>query len=384
MRTSLALAAESLAFPVAALHILDDVEQRTIASVGAASGVSTPRYDTFCDRVVRSGEPVAIANIEAQQHSAARALREEGMRAYVGMPLIGREGLPVGTVCMLDVQPHSVDGPGMRRLAQFAAVIEEQLDLLRRQVPSRASGDARELAIAIEAGQIVPWFQPIMDLQTERVIAVEALARWEHPRRGLLPPSEFVPLAEDSELIIDLDISVLRQAARMARIWRQFDPQMLINVNISGRHFGHRQFIDRVREAVASADLAPEAVVLELTETSYVASNDTNVTMLAQLRELGFQVLLDDFSNGHSSLDQLLHLPCDGVKIDRATTAALRTPSGDAVVRAVVGLATELGKIVVIEGVEYRDQADCARELGCTHGQGYFWSTPLHANAVFR
>ncbi len=382
IRTTLALAAESADFPVAMLNILDDIEQYTLVALGTHARTSLPREGTICDGVVRTGTPRVIPDLDADGHGELLSLRRSGMRAYVGVPLTGREGLIVGTMCLLDVQPHALDEAALARLMQFARVIEEQLDLLRRLGPSRHGASVSELAVAIDEGQIVPWFQPVVDLRTERVVALEALARWEHPTRGLLQPADFIPLAEDSELIIDLDLAILRAAARSLGSWRLTDPEAAITVNISGRHFEHPECIDRLHQAVLAAEVPPEAVVLELTETSAFAASEGNIAYLARLRQLGFRVLLDDFGAGCSTLEHLVYLPCDGVKIDRATTKALRTPSGDAVVRAVAGLDGELGKPVVIEGVEWAEQAAWACTLGCTHGQGYLWSAPVRAEAL--
>ncbi|WP_127784281.1 EAL domain-containing protein [Rhodococcus sp. X156] len=376
LRTTLFLAAESVTYPVAAVNILDEHEQHTLISVGTAPPPPQPRSATPCDVVVRTGQPLAISDLPTRGYPQQPCVGTAAARSYIGIPLVGREGLVVGTLALVDVAERHTTEQALRRLVQFGSVLEEQLDLLRRVGPSRPQTDVYQLAVAIDEGQILPYFQPLVHLATGEVVAYEALARWHHPTRGVLPPAEFIPLAEDSELIIDLDLAVLRQAAVVAQRWRQTSPELRITVNVSGRHFEHPGCVDRIHDAVTASGLPPSAVSLELTETAAIAASPANVAFLDQLRALGFRIVLDDFGSGVSTLEHLVYLPCDGVKIDRSTAAALHTRSGAAVVRAIAGLAVELGKTVVLEGLETVDQAERALELGCMIGQGYLWSEP--------
>ena len=384
LRATVTLAAESMGFPEAMVNILDEAQRHNLLAVGMAKQPPLARRETVCDAVVGAGAPIAIADVRADSRGQALAARGSDLRAYMGVPLTGREGVVIGTLCLLDTEPHPIDEEALHRLGRFASVVEEQLELLRRLGPSLGVADVAELSVGIDEGQIVPWFQPLVDLRTRQTVAWETLARWEHPSRGLLAAPEFIPLAEDSELIIDLDLALMRQAAGWVKKWRRRDPGVFITVNLSGRHFRRPDCVERLHDAVIAANVPTDAVVLELTETLDFASSDHNIAQLAGLRELGFRVLLDDFGTGWSTLDHLVYLPCDGLKIASSTTRALRTRAGDAVVHAVAELAVELGKVVVIEGVESLEQATRALELGCTHGQGYLWSGPMPAGAVAR
>lgn len=379
LHTTLTLAAHALDCPDAMLSVFDAAGQTIIVSA-RGGGPQRLHAETPCHSIVRTGEHIAVDDLRASSFASLPFVRSSGLRAYVGVPVMGREGLIVGTLCVADVRPHQVGADDVRRLCRFASVIEEQLDLLRRQ--GRPLGSARELIHAIDTAQITPWFQPIVELDREQVVGYEALARWQHPVRGLLQPEDFIPLAEDSELIVELDLAVLYQAAGLLDTWRQTDPVVSVSVNLSARHFAYDGCVDRLAEAVDSAGVIPEAVVLELTETSAFAANPRNCGSLQALRDHGFRILLDDFGTGWSSLDHLTRLPSDGVKIDHSTSSMLGTRVGDAVVAAVAGLARELGKSVVIEGIESPAQAAAARDLGCTHAQGYLWSAPMHADAV--
>jgi len=383
LRTTLALAAESVGYPMIMLNILDEHLQHALLTVGMDDRPSLQRTEALCDSVIRTGRPVLITDLAADERGQLPSLHEGGIHAYVGIPLTGREGLPVGTLCLLDVAPHELGPDGLHTLTQFASVVEEQLDLLRRRAPSPSRTTTDELAAALATDQIIPWFQPLVDLQTDTVVAFEALARWQHPTLGLLEPAEFLPLAEDSDLIIDLDLAILERAAHQLRDWRTAHPDLRLNANLSGRHFQHPDCVDRLRETLRAAAVPPEAVILELTETTSFAVSEANVAHLTALRTHGFQIFLDDFGTGYSTLQHLLHLPFDGIKIDGATTRTLGTPTGDALIRALAGLAAELGKLVVVEGIETPAQAAKAQQLGATHGQGYLWSPPAPTDAIY-
>jgi len=186
-------------------------------------------------------------------------------------------------------------------------------------------------------------------------------------------------LAEDTEIVIDLDLAVLRHAVVDFARWQPQHPSLQLNVNLSGLHFDHPDCVERITAAITTSGVAPGAVNLEVTETTAMAAHSEDRGFLAELRERGFQILLDDFGTGFSSVKQMLRLPVDGIKLDRAVTAAVGTRVGDAVVRALVGLAADLDLSTVIEGVETPAQAARVQELGCTQAQGYLWTPPVPA-----
>jgi len=374
---TLALAAACLQFPTAVVNVLDANTQHTIAAVGAVEG-RTAQYGSWCDEVVRTGAPVVVGDI------AMTSMEGGAPGAYVGVPLTGREGLTVGTLCLLDVRPHAVTDAQLTQLQATAAVVQDQLEMLRRQDPSLAGGQlvAVEIAAAVAAGQVVPYYQPVVDLRTGTVVALEALARWEHPVLGVLRPPSFLGVAEDTDIITDLDLTILTQALADLAGWLPQHPTLRVNVNLSARHFTDPDCVDRITTATARAGVDPSSVTLEVTETVMLAAAHDERTHLAELREHGYRILLDDFGTGFSSVEHVLRLPIDGFKLDRAVTQALGTRVGDAVTRALVGLATELGLSTVIEGVETPDQAAAALNLGCTHAQGHLWAPALPAGQV--
>lgn len=239
-----------------------------------------------------------------------------------------------------------------------------------------------EVARAIQQGEIRPIYMALADLSDDRIVAVEALARWYRPSGEVVPPDDFVPVAERSDLIIDLDLAVAGRAIADLASWQQLRPDFRVTINLSGRHFGDDGWIDRLVGIVERAGVRPATVVLELTETVRPADLEQAVRIAGRLRDLGFSIWLDDFGSGWSGLADLLHLPIDGIKIDRPFARALGSRNADAVVEAIIGIAAKLDLTVTIEGIEERRLADRARELGCHLGQGFLWPHGLTAAQV--
>jgi EAL domain-containing protein (putative c-di-GMP-specific phosphodiesterase class I) len=375
--TTVELIAEHFSAPMVQVNVVTAEDQVTIAAIGGPVGVR-PRVDSFCTNVVSQGRVTFLSDIPDVP------ARLEHIKAYLGVPLTGREGLVIGALCLLDTTERDFAPGEVEKLQRMAEVVQDQLELMRRlgAVPYGPTGKAAELNSAVQDGQIVPFYQPIVDLATGEIRAVEALARWQHPTRGLLAPEEFIPLAEDSDIIIDLDLSVLRQAAIQLGRWRLRHPKLRLSVNLSARHFDHAECVRRLRDTVEMVGNDPASVTLELTETARLASNPGDQEHLRALRKLGFQVVLDDFGSGFASMEQILRLPVDGIKLDRTLTTALGTRCGDAVVRHLVELARDLRLTTVVEGIEHDRQADRVRRDGGTFGQGHLWSAAIPVAAM--
>jgi EAL domain-containing protein (putative c-di-GMP-specific phosphodiesterase class I) len=241
--------------------------------------------------------------------------------------------------------------------------------------------DVAELRLAIGAGEIVPWYQPIVDLASGTVTGVEALARWQRPG-GPVVPAEFIPLAEDAGLVIELDLAVIRRALADLAGWQRLRPGFELNVNVSGRHLDAPTGAADLIAAVASGRVAAGTVCVELTETVRPVTADRGAAGLAALRGAGMSVWLDDFGSGYYNLRDLIGLPVDGFKFDRAFTAQLDLPRTAPLLGALTAAAHRMGLLVTLEGIETAAQASAARDLGCDLGQGYFWSRPVPAAEV--
>ena len=242
----------------------------------------------------------------------------------------------------------------------------------------------RDLQGALERGEYAVQYQPIVALATGRIAEVEALVRWRHPVRGNVPPDSFIPLLEESGLIVPLGRWVLRQACRQARVWNEEQGHALtVAVNLSAREFQDAALAADVAQILAGAGLAPRRLRLEITERLAMRDAPATAATLADLHALGVQVALDDFGTGYSSLAYLKRFPVDALKIDRAFVAGLGVSAEDtAIVGATIGLARTLGLAVVAEGVETAEQATQLRTMGCTDAQGYYFARPLEAGAV--
>jgi predicted signal transduction protein with EAL and GGDEF domain len=256
-------------------------------------------------------------------------------------------------------------------------------DAMRVQVLSRLRVEA-ELRRALDHGELRVHYQPIIDTASGRPTATEALVRWEHPQRGLVPPLDFVPMAEETGLIIELGRWVLEQACAQGAAWqRRFGVPLKIFVNASGRQIADPLFPMQVADVVRRSGLLPGTLGLEVTETVLMEEAESPMTVLNQLVDQGLRLVLDDFGTGYSSLSYLKDFPLDGLKIDRAFTQGLgRSPSVTAIVKAVVDMSQALGMTVVAEGVETEEQREQLLELGCTRVQGYLFSRPRPADQI--
>jgi diguanylate cyclase (GGDEF)-like protein len=238
-----------------------------------------------------------------------------------------------------------------------------------------------DLRRAIERGEFVVHYQPIVRLDGVDVWGVEALVRWKHPERGLLNPDEFVPVAEESGLMVPMGVAVLEEACRRAVEWQKAHPQippLVMSVNLSARQLARPDLAGTVEDVLGRTGLEGSCLALDVTETAYVKTLEGNTGALDRLRGAGVKVSIDDFGTGYSSLSYLKRLPADAIKVDKSFVGGLGEDAEDtAIVRMIVELAHTLGMEVVAEGVETEEQAALLREMGCDFGQGFHFSKPL-------
>ena len=240
-----------------------------------------------------------------------------------------------------------------------------------------------ELAKAIEREEILVEYQPIASLDTGRISAAEALVRWQHPVRGLISPSEFIPLAEETGLILELGRYVLTQACRQSRRWRpdDFDGQPIrLHVNISASQLRDPELIPTVRAVLEETGVPPDRLALEITESELLDDSELSAARFAELRALGVRISLDDFGTGYSSLSYLHSLPLDSLKIAKPFVDGLVGEGREAsFIGVIVDLARKLGLDVIAEGIETPAQLAALRELGVELGQGFLVGRPAPA-----
>jgi Amt family ammonium transporter len=242
-----------------------------------------------------------------------------------------------------------------------------------------------DLRRAVAEGELEVHYQPVVRTRNQAVVGVEALVRWRHPVRGLVPPAEFIPLAEETGLILSLGRFVLEESCRQIGEWRRAHPELdglVVSVNLSPRQFRQADLPDQVAQALAQSGLDPASLCLEVTEGVMVDDVEAATTTLNRLKVLGVAISVDDFGTGYSSLSYLKRFPIDYVKIDRSFIAGLDEKVDNEIVRSVIRLAAAIGIDVVAEGVETADQLARLESMGCLLVQGYYIARPQPADAI--
>jgi diguanylate cyclase (GGDEF)-like protein/PAS domain S-box-containing protein len=243
-----------------------------------------------------------------------------------------------------------------------------------------------ELRTALDESQFMLYYQPTIDLQSGRLTGVEALVRWQHPRRGVVPPMEFIPLAEESGLIVPLGQWAIQEACRQVRIWQKeipADEPIALNVNLSARQLRHTNIVQDIANALDDSGLLPSRLILEITESVLMIDTTATLNRLFQLKSLGVRLAIDDFGTGYSSFAYLRRFPVDIIKIDKSfVDGVANEPTASALVDAMIRIGKTLRLETVAEGIERTEQADCLRTLKCDIGQGYLFSRPLPSDAI--
>jgi EAL domain-containing protein (putative c-di-GMP-specific phosphodiesterase class I) len=243
-----------------------------------------------------------------------------------------------------------------------------------------------DLQRAVEHGELELFYQPVFVLRTGSLSGVEALVRWRHPQRGLIRPMEFIPLAEETGLIVHIGEWVLGEACRQAvRLQEKFpkDPPLTMSVNISARQLQHQVFIEEVRGTLRSSGLDPSSLIIEITETAMMQDTDMAIIRLNQLKDIGVKLAIDDFGTGYSSLNYLRRFPVDILKVDKSFIDEVSVGGEQsALTESIIKLADTLQLMPVAEGIEREDQLDRLLELQCTLGQGFYFAEPLDLEAI--
>ncbi len=275
-----------------------------------------------------------------------------------------------------DTAMHAAKLRGRSQFAVFDLDMQEQA-FKRLQMEA-------DLRRALEQEQLHVYYQPIIDLTTEQLVGFEALVRWLHPRRGVIPPNEFIPIAEEAGWIGLVDLTVIRQACQQLAQWRKQIPQaenLKVSVNLSIQELAQDNLLMLLEESLRQSQLPPEHLKIEITETCLMNNADSDKRILEQMKELGVELLIDDFGTGQSSLARLHQLPIDTLKIDQYFVKQMQVHSESLeIVKTIINLAHGLNMDVIAEGIEHVSQFHYLRELGCDYGQGFLIARPLSVN----
>jgi diguanylate cyclase (GGDEF)-like protein/PAS domain S-box-containing protein len=360
--------------------LLVQVAERLTQCARAGDSVSRLGGDEFAVLLEVLDSPEAAQTVaDGMLESLAQPFVVEGRKVFLGASVgivvaSASNSNPVDLLRDADVAMYAAKAEGKNRSKFFEPG-------MRRAVLERMTMES-DLRSVITRGQLALFYQPIVDLATGNIVGAEALVRWRHPQRGLVPPGQFIPLAEETGLILDIGRWVLREACVQIKKWRDRFPgaPLKVSVNISSRQLGDPRLLDDMRTNLTDLEIASEWVVLEITESVLMRHTGRVEETIAGLQELGLRFAIDDFGTGYSSLGYLQSFPVDILKIDRSfVTRVAAGPEESALARAIVKLAHSLGLTTVAEGIEEEDQLESLRAMGCSFGQGYYFSPPLEA-----
>jgi len=363
-----------------------------------------PLKHSIFERVLAEDGPVVVSNIndDPQYRERRLPLRRLQALSFASAPVRASDGNILGVLTVFSCQPRRpMAVTELRMLESLAELAAGQLELRRMRKALNGNRMQQERAVetvtgiwprksdlrrALDEKQFVLYYQPEVELATRRIVGFEALIRWQHPDRGLIPPMDFIPFAEETGLILPIGDWGLSEACNQMRQWHSEDPGQVgprVCVNLSARQFSRHGLADHVEALLRRTGVSSQQLGLEMTESSLISDPGTAMEVLSSLRRLGVSLLLDDFGTGYSSLNHLHSLPFDVLKIDRSFVT--RMTEGEQplqIVRTIVELARVMGMEVVAEGIETHEQYRLLRQLGCRFGQGFLFSRPVPAETV--
>jgi EAL domain-containing protein (putative c-di-GMP-specific phosphodiesterase class I) len=365
-----------------------------------------PRANSIFDMVLALDGPLIIPEISRhpQRDTLLPRFRQMGVASLVSVPVRSSDGIILGILSIFRNESfHELQPEAIRTLENLANMVSSLLELRRlrktfdknRCVPRRSRATTTgnkiwprkaDLRQALDQGQFVLYYQPEVELVTRRIIGLEALIRWAHPERGLIPPMSFIPLAEENGMILPIGDWALAEACNQIERWCCEDSanvSLRVGVNLSARQFSREGLADHVETLLSEAGISSRQLGLEMTESSLIPNLRPALGVLGSLRRLGVSLLMDDFGTGYSSLNYLHSFPFDVLKIDLSFVQ--RMTEGDQplqIVRTIIELARVMGMDVVAEGIETIEQYRLLRQMKCRYGQGYLFARPMTAEAV--
>ncbi len=389
----------------AALLVVD-VDRFKLVNESHSHGAGDTLLRMVADRLrgaVREGDTVARLGADAFAVLATDLARPDDVLAVVRkireamQPPFWLEGRDLHLTVSIGASVHLRDGEEFDILLRNADAAMHRVkaegrngfqfyaEAMTRQATDRMELE-NELRLALEKNELEVYFQPQVVLADGRLVGVEALMRWKHRQRGWIPPVQFIPIAEDSDLIHPLGEFALAHSCRQVTSWVKAGlPAVRLAVNVSARQFRSPGFVEAVDRTLRASGLGPDRLELELTEGVLVDNREEAIAILKRLKSLGVQIAVDDFGTGYSSLSYLSQLPIDCLKIDRSFVIRAHEHGHDAVIaQLVISLARSLGLRVIAEGVETVEQLDFLRSHDCDQGQGYLFSPPVHPDAFAR
>ena len=379
------LAASIGGTPAALVSLVDESRVWFKARIGVKAA-ETPRHHAFCDQVVLTQAVLVVpdAMTDGRFNDHQLVAGDGRIRSYAGAPLSDAEGHVLGVVAVADHIPRDFTAEQCEALRELSRLVMSHIDLRRRLSRFVRHNGARHRVIsdirrAIDEGEFLLHYQPTVDVRTGHVASLEALIRWNNPQRGLIGPFEFLPILEDTGLIVEVGAWVLVRAADDYRDWMSrglVAPR--ITVNVSTLQLRHPGFLDQLAGVLDPDGGTPAPIDIEISEQAILENSAGLGSTLQAAQRMGAQIIVDDFGTGHSSLRHLTRLPLDMIKIDRSFIANVaKTPDDMELVGAIIALAHGLNRSVAANGVETEEQRNILRLLRCDYMQGYLFSVPL-------
>lgn len=361
-------------------RVLQVVADRIRAAISEHDIAARLSGDEFAVLYVGGNRPTTAQKVARRIcQTLAEPLRVDGQTVYVGAS-VGIAVYPFDGVAFDELLTYS-------DLAMYAVKSEEKGNYrffeprLAKQATERRLMEV-ELRKAIEGNQLELYYQPLMDLSRGKLVGFEALVRWRSPTRGLVPPADFIPTAEQSGLILPLGDWVLGEACKEAQQWHD---DLIVAVNVSALQLRNRNFFTTVKSIIDVSGIDPRRLELEITESALMSDNVSTIAVLHQLRDLGIRIALDDFGTGYSSINYLRRFPFDKIKIDRSFVSGIdQGKPGNSLVKMIAALGSSLGIPTTAEGVETEGERQSVSSAGCTQMQGYLFSHPLPARDVIQ
>jgi EAL domain-containing protein (putative c-di-GMP-specific phosphodiesterase class I) len=333
-------------------------------------------FVVVCDDVtIHETEEIAARVLHAMSQPCRIGDQQLTVTVSVGVVLADAQATPESLVRDSDAAMYLAKAHGRNRVEVF--------DEALRSKTERRTATESGLRHALERNQFTVHYQPIIDLSTGEMVSAEALLRWNHPERGLISPAEFIPLAEETGLILPIGAWVLEQACEQLVRWQRSMPSMAVAVNLSVRQVLAPGIADLVHDVLTRTGAPPGSLCLELTESVFMEDADYFIRTLTGLKSLGVTLSIDDFGTGYSSLSYLKQFPVDAVKIDRAFVDGLGNHAhNSALVAAIIAMADALNLGVTAEGIETADQLGLLKKLQCKRAQGYYLARPMPASVM--
>lgn len=336
---------------------------------------SGDEFGIILNSVTGIDEVVLLANSIKQQISNPFLIGQRDVYSSVSI------GIAIGNKDYLEAEEILRDAD----IAMYHAKDNEKgIAVFNRSMHARALELLQietDLRHALERNELCAFFQPIIELSSMKLVGFEALIRWNHPQRGLVSPGEFIPISEDTNLIIPMTLWMLHHSCQQLVKWQALSPlnkKMFLSVNLSGKHFAEKQLVNQVKRILDNTGLEPSCLKLEITESAVMGNAEAAIMMLKQLKAIGVQLSIDDFGTGYSSLSYLHRFPIDTLKVDRSFVSTMEDGSENGeIVRTIISLAKTLGMNVIAEGIETVHQVHQLKILDCEYGQGYLFAKPV-------